>query len=107
MTSDYFNRVLRDNVVEIKFIKKNGQPRKMLCTKSRLLLQSLEGSYYLKYRLAVNKLNYSPRRYNNVIVWDIQNEDYRQVNCDTVVITRKVSAEQYLKTLREHPEAGY
>lgn len=78
----------------------------MLCTRSRLLLETPEAQQYLKWRAPSGPPPYNPKRYNNLIVWDIQREDYRQINCNTVLIVRQVSAEQYLNALKTNPEVG-
>lgn len=106
MKSEELDRLLRNNVLEIAFIKRDGTPRKMLCTKSYMLLNSREGAQLLHYYRPQNNLSYDPAKYNNVIVWDVQRENYRQINCDTVKILRSVTDEEYLKTARKYPLLG-
>lgn len=107
MHCEEFERILESNVVSIIFRKQDGSMRNMLCTRSKLLLDSYEGNVYLKYQHPRGYPSYDPKAHNNVIVWDIQREDFRQVKCDTIRILKQVKDEIYLDAVRKNPLLGW
>lgn len=57
----------------------------MTCTTCLPLLESPEGYLRLKYRKPTQPPPYNPRP-DNVIVWDIKKEDFRQIPAPRVNI---------------------
>jgi len=100
--------VLQNNVCEIKFARrrlKPGKPntRRMLCTNSQALLNSVDGRTVLNYRPAKGPLRYNPTQKNLVVVWDIFMQDYRAVSCDSCdLITSIPSGEAFWKYFKEN-----
>ena len=86
--------LLLSNVAEIKFFRrrpKAGAPptRRMLCTNSLALLNSVEGRLALNYRRAINMPRFDPTQKDLIITWDIIMQDYRCVNasaCDLIQV---------------------
>lgn len=64
--------LLKDKIFSVTFEKKNGTVRKMVC---RLGVKK-----YLKG----GEMKYSPQARNMLVVYDIQKEDYRMINFDTI-----------------------
>lgn len=100
MNSAEFDKLLLENVLLIKFLKKDGTPREMLCTKSALLLTSPEGINKLGYKAPKSTPKYDTKAHNNSIVWDIEKKDYRTVSCDNVIVLETYQDIQYLTKLK-------
>lgn len=101
MISAELDNLLLDNVVTLQFVKKTtGEIRKMTCTKAYNLLNSPEGYNILKYRQPKGSPTYDIAKANNVVVWDLDNDDFRTVSCDTVKILDVVPQEKFLAILR-------
>lgn len=86
--------LLLNNVAEIKFFRKRLKPgapptRRMLCTNSLQLLNSVEGRLALNYKRAINMPKFNPTQKNVIITWDIFMQDYRCINmtaCDLIQV---------------------
>lgn len=92
--ADTLRVLLENNVLEIKFnrrIKSKNKPptRRMLCTNSRVLLESSAGRKTLRFEKAYSPPSYNPRAKNLVIAWDILKQDYRAINMDSCVLISK------------------
>lgn len=86
MTANQLQAITNSNVVILKFIKKtDNNLRIMTCTTCLPLLESQEGILQLHYRKPTNPPPYDPRP-DNVIVWDIKKEDFRQIPAPRVQI---------------------
>lgn len=80
--------LLNDNVVELEFRKRTtGLHRRMLCTNSKALLNSISGKIALKYEPPKGVgLKYSPSKLNLVVTWDLFWQDFRQIPLESVNI---------------------
>lgn len=92
--ADTLRVLLENNVLEIKFKRriqsKNKPPtRRMLCTNSKVLLESSAGRRTLKFEKAHNPPAYNPRAKNLVIAWDILKQDYRAISVESCVVISK------------------
>ena len=86
MTVGELKSITDENVVILQFIKKtNGKLRIMTCTTCYPLLTSNEGLMRLHFRKTYNDPPYNPLP-DNLIVWDIIKEDYRQIPANRVRI---------------------
>ena len=68
--------LLKDNknlIFSVVFLKKNGELRPMTCKLG------------VKKHLKGGRLKYNPGERNNLIVFDMQKEDYRTINLDTLM----------------------
>jgi hypothetical protein len=100
MTVPQLKAITDENVVILQFVKKtDNKMRMMTCTTCLPLLQSQEGIIHLHYRKATNSPPYNPLP-DNLIVWDINKEDYRQIPANRVRIQQTIPALDYLKMLR-------
>ena len=76
--------VLNDHVAEVRFVsRESGNTRRMLCTNSKKLLNSLGGTTALHFRPPSGTLKYNPHAKGLVVTWDILWQDYRQISIDT------------------------
>lgn len=84
-------KLLENNVVELKFKRRRpvaGKPptRRMLCTNSRVILDSREARDALKYTPTKQPPKFNPATKNLIIAWDILMQDYRCVTVDNCEI---------------------
>lgn len=83
-------QLLNENVVEVIFNRRgDGNDRRMLCTNSKILLNSIAGKIALGYRPPKGiGLAYSPASKGLVVTWDLFWQDFRQIPIETAnVIT--------------------
>lgn len=66
------NELLKDKIFSVTFEKKDGTLRKMLCR--------LGVTKYLRG----GEMKYSPKERNMLVVFDIQKNDYRMINFNTI-----------------------
>ena len=84
--------LLLNNVCDIRFVRRDPKPgqsptRRMLCTKSLSLLDSVNGRISLNYFPPKNPPHTYLRPDNLVVAWDIIMQDYRNINmnqCDLI-----------------------
>ena len=91
--------LLERDVLEIKFTRrrpKAGAPmtRRMLCTNSQLILNSVPGRETLHFKPTYKAPRFNPSTKNLVIAWDIFKQDYRMVNCDNVTIISQIPGDE-------------
>lgn len=99
MNPETLDSILLANVVDLKFVKKDGFTRNMTCTKSFDLLSSFEGRTFLKYQEPKgNPRNLPP---NQLTVWDIDSIGFRTVNCESVEILSIIPVENFREMLIE------
>lgn len=87
--------LLERDVLEIKFNRRRVKPgapptRRMLCTNSTTILNSIPGRDTLHFRKTWNPPKYNPSSKNLIIAWDIFKQDYRMINCDNVIIISQI-----------------
>lgn len=99
MSPQTIDSALLSNVVTLSFTKKNGELRTMTCTKSLALLSSFEGRTFLKYKEPRGPKRPLPT--NLIVVWDIDEQGFRTINCDTVEILSIISIEDFRKMIIE------
>ena len=92
-------QLLLNNVCEVKFLRrrqKPGQPatRRMLCTKSSELLNSVNGRVVLNYRPPTHQSKINESRDNALVVWDIFVQDFRVVSMDNCELIRDFPADE-------------
>lgn len=100
MTVPQLKAITDENVVILQFVKKtDNKMRTMTCTTCLPLLESQEGIIRLHFRKTNGRPPYNPLP-DNLIVWDINKEDYRQIPANRVRIQQKIPALDYLKMIR-------
>lgn len=94
----HLQKLLKNNVVALSFIKKTtGFRRQMLCTINRQFLRDyadILGFTEPRYRKDMTGTNY-------IIVWDLEAEDWRTVNAATTSIIDIMSFEDYMNDVHE------
>lgn len=88
---------LSQNVCEVVFIRKRpvaGSPatRRMWCTKSHELLNSVNGRTSLNYRPPKGSKRFVESTNNVLIVWDIFMQDYRAINMGSCNLVQEIPA---------------
>ena len=94
------SRLLNDNVLEIKFVRRRPKPghsptRRMLCTNSRELLDSKEAREAreaLHYVPSKRPPRYNPTAKNLVVAWDILIQGYRTINAEKCQLISQIPA---------------
>tara|TARA_R100001510_G_C7507122_1_gene108324 strand:+ start:48 stop:425 length:378 start_codon:yes stop_codon:yes gene_type:complete len=93
------DNLLQNNVVEVRFPRRIVKPglaatRRMLCTNSLNLLNSVNGRISLNYFAPKG----APRTYlgtdNLSVAWDILMQDYRNINCNQVDLIQEIPANE-------------
>jgi hypothetical protein len=97
MQRSELDALLLNNVVDVRFKRRIplfGRPgtRRMLCTKSASLLNSVNGRISLNYRPPKNVPAFNAAEKNLIIVWDIFMQDYRIISADSFTILKVIPA---------------
>ena len=97
--------ILRNHVCDIRFVRRRPErdrppTRRMICTKSYNLLNSVDGRTKLNYRPATHPIQVSPMQ-NLVVVWDILMQDYRNVSMEHCEIIQQIPEEEFWKYYNE------
>lgn len=89
--------LLEGNACEIVFVRRRperapGRPeiRRMLCSNSMNLLNSMNGIRSLNFHLPGGPKKIDEIKHNVVVVWDIFEQDYRNVSMDTCYLRQTV-----------------
>jgi hypothetical protein len=93
--------LLAFNVCEIIFVRRRPERTKhrnklicrMLCTKSRSLLNSLNGKTSLGFRPQKGPKKIDDVKHNVVVTWDIFMQDYRNVSMDACFLVNQFPAD--------------
>lgn len=73
---DVLRKHLKAGVVTVEFIKRDGTLRRMLCTLKEDLLPDLDSTIQVK----------KPQSDHSIIVYDLEKEDWRRINPDTITL---------------------
>lgn len=89
--------ILQNAACEIKFARRRPVPgksifRRMLCTNSNTILNSIDGRITLNYKPSTKAPKYDPNAKNLIIVWDLLMQDYRCINCDNCDLITTIPA---------------
>ena len=98
--------LLRENVCEVKFIRrrpKAGKPsfRRMLCTLDENILNTTNGRLSLNYKPSYGVLPYKAEAKNQLPVWDIFMQGWRMVSMDNCDLVKTVKQEDFWKYYNE------
>lgn len=89
----HLQKLLRNNVVALSFVKKTtGYRRDMICTINRQFLR--DNAYILGYSEPSGRKDMTGTNY--IIVWDLENEGWRTLNAATTRIIDIMSFDDYL-----------
>ena len=96
--------LLLNNVLDLRFTRKipvAGKPatRRMICTKSYELLNSINGKIVLNYIPPKHGKQINEATTNTCVVWDVLMQNYRVVSADQVDVLREMPAnDEFWKT---------
>ena len=87
------------SVCDIRFARKTSKPgfsptRRMLCTKSYDLLNSINGKISLNYKPPAGNKTVNEAVHNILTVWDILMQDYRNVSMNQCDLIREIPANE-------------
>lgn len=91
--------ILLNHVCDIRFVRRRpvaGKPatRRMWCTKSYNLLNSVNGKVSLNYRPPTHPKQVNESLKNVLVVWDIFMQDYRTVSFDQCDLIQQIPADE-------------
>jgi len=97
---------LNNNVCEIRFLRrrpKDNSPatRRMLCCNDLNFLNSINGRTVLNFKPSNSNPRYNTANENTIITWDIFMQSWRTINCDSVDLLNKWSADQFWDVFNE------
>lgn len=90
--------ILLNNVCDIRFVRRRpvaGKPptRRMWCTKSYSLLNSLNGKVSLNYKPPSGPKQVNESLKNVLVVWDIFMQNYRTISFDSCDLIQQIPAD--------------
>lgn len=90
--------LLLSNVLDLRFKRRipkagSAETRRMICTKSANLLQSVNGKIVLNYAAPKTAKQFNEAASNALVVWDVLMQDYRIVSADSVDVIREIPAD--------------
>ena len=75
---DYINTLLNEGVVEVKFVKKDGTNRNMLCTTNSTLIPERA------FKSEENSKEVKSKNPDVAVIWDLQKDAWRSFRYDSV-----------------------
>jgi len=99
---------LLTNVLEVRFVRRTQKQsalptRRMWCTNSVDILNSLNGKAILGYVAPLTVPKYNPASNDVVITWDILMQDFRCIPADTCNVLQTIPAtEEFWKYFNEN-----
>jgi hypothetical protein len=90
--------ILLNNVCEIRFARRRpvlgkSQTRRMWCTKSFSLLNSMNGRVSLNYKAPTHPKQVNEALKNVLVIWDILMQDYRTISFDQCNLIQQIPAD--------------
>lgn len=109
--------ILLTNVCEVRFVRRSprsgdGPTRRMLCTKSYELLNSVNGRTTLNYAPPRGSKQVNEAAENVLVVWDILMQDYRTINMNSCNLIQQIPESEFWEYFNENiypmsPEQKY
>lgn len=97
MTVNNLTDLLLNNVLDVRFVRRRPKgestARRMLCTKSFELLNSVNGRVVLNYRPPKKQKQLNENKHTAVVVWDIIMQDYRVIPADSLQVVNTIPAD--------------
>jgi len=99
ITQPSLNAVLRNNVCEIRFLRRRPKPgrppfRRMVATNSNTLLLGVDGRLTLNYSPPKGPPKYNFAQKNVIVAWDVLMQDFRTINCQSCNLIKTVPANE-------------
>lgn len=69
--------------------------RRMFCTNSNNILQSMQGRLVLNYRPPSKPPAYNPAQKGLIITWDIMMQDYRMISPENLIIEQEIPDDNF------------
>ena len=95
-------KLLKSNVIEIQFVRRNKATwtnvttRRMLCTLSDYLLYSPFGKVTLNFKKPKNDPPYSAPSKGLITVWDIMMQEWRNIPVDSVKLVNSIPERDFI-----------
>lgn len=94
--------MLNSSVCEIIFVRRRPERaphrpefRRMLCTNSMEILNSVNGKLSLNFRFPSGPKKVDEVKHNLIVVWDIFMQDYRNVSMDDCYLMQEIKADKF------------
>jgi hypothetical protein len=87
ITKNTLQRLLKREILEINFNKKDGTPRSMIC--------SLKNEFLPKVEKPTDPTKQRPENPNAIAVWDIEKEAFRSFRIDSLIDYKILNEEGY------------
>mgnify|MGYP001568783982 FL=1 len=99
--------LLLKNVCEVRFARRTPQAgdspaRRMLCTKSYELLNSVNGRVTLNYAPPKGPKKINEAAENVLVVWDILMQDYRTINMNSCDLIQQIPDKDFWEYFNEN-----
>jgi len=99
--------LLLTKVCEVRFVRRrprsgDGPTRRMLCTKSYEILNSVNGRTTLNYRPPSGPVQVNEVRDNLIVVWDILMQDYRAISMSSCDLIQDIPAVEFWEYFNEN-----
>jgi len=99
--------LLLKNVCEVRFARRRPQvgdspARRMLCTKSYELLNSVNGRVTLNYAPPKGPKKINEAAENVLVVWDILMQDYRTINMNSCDLIQQIPDKDFWEYFNEN-----
>ena len=99
--------ILINNVCDVRFVRRHpragdGPTRRMLCTKSYDILNSVNGRVTLNYRPPSDPVQVNEARDNLIVVWDILMQDYRVISMASCDLIQDIDAAEFWEYFNEN-----
>ncbi len=106
VTLGTLKNLLESNVCEIKFTRRRpvaNEPlsRRMLCTNSVPILNSMNGKLLLNYKQPKRSPKFNPSNKNIIITWDVFMQDFRCINLDSCELIKTFPEDDFWNYFNE------
>lgn len=99
--------LLLNNVCEVRFVRRrpragDGPTRRMLCTKSYELLNSINGRLTLNYAPPKGPKKINEAAENVLVVWDILMQQYRTISMNSCDLIQQIPNDEFWEYFNEN-----
>jgi hypothetical protein len=99
--------ILINNVCDVRFVRRHpragdGPTRRMLCTKSYKLLNSLNGRLTLNYVPPKSPKKINEAAENVLVVWDILMQQYRTISMNSCDLIQQIPNAEFWEYFNEN-----
>ena len=99
--------LLLNNVCEVRFVRRrpragDGPTRRMLCTKSYELLNSINGRLTLNYAPPKGPKKINEAAENVLVVWDVLMQQYRTISMNSCDLIQQIPNDEFWEYFNEN-----